>query len=278
MYHHYQTGGIFLGKENRGEANQLFFIFTEQFGAIEVLARAIRKITSKLRSDANLFSLAQIEFIQGKNYKTLTDIVTLDKWSLVRQDTAKLALAQKISQVIAQLIIHPQKDSQVWELLLQCFYFLNGHQPVVAIPQNAGEAISVLAMERGIASRPAAARNDYDVSQLVYYYFLWNLLKLLGYSPQLYNCPLCGERIKPQIFYLAPQAGGLVCGPCASRLNVLETPKEFIKVNTVKLLRIFLQKPITILSRLKIEEQDIANLADICQFQLNHFQANQKEL
>ena len=75
MFLNYRTKGFIFKKEDRGEADQLFTIYTKDFGKLEILGKAIRKISSKLRSGAETFYLSEIEFIQGKTYKTLTDAI-----------------------------------------------------------------------------------------------------------------------------------------------------------------------------------------------------------
>ena len=87
---HYRTQGIFLKKEDRGEADQLFTVFAEDFGKLEILGRAIRKITSKLRSASSPFYLSEIEFIQGKTYKTLTDAILIDNFKNIREYPQRL--------------------------------------------------------------------------------------------------------------------------------------------------------------------------------------------
>jgi DNA repair protein RecO len=236
-YSHYRTQGIFLAQENRGEADQLFFVFTLDFGMVEILGRAVRKLTSKLRSGANLFSLAEIEFIQGKHYKILTDALPLEKFGNIQQDTAKVAIAKSLSAAMRFLLIRPEKDAKIWRLLKDSFGYLN-NQPGGLIP----------------------------------YYFLWNLLGLLGYLPELYHCPLCQEKVRPEIFYLIPKEGGLVCGHCASGLELERNERVFIKVNTVKLIRMFLQKPLGVLARLKVDKLDLENLVTVSAFTLSSFQ------
>ncbi len=107
---HYRTKGVFIGKEDKGEADQLFTVFTQDFGKIQVLGRAIRRITSKLRSGADLFFFSEIEFIQGKRYKTLTDAILVDK----------LDVDQRITDVFS-LVGEHEKDDRIWELLLSVF-------------------------------------------------------------------------------------------------------------------------------------------------------------
>lgn len=106
---HYRTKGVFLKKEDRGEADQIFTLFTENFGRIKVLGKAIRKIKSKLRPAVGLFYLSEIEFIQAKHYKTLTDAVLIDKFNA----------DYKAAEVIDCLTAREQRDDKIWNLLIQ---------------------------------------------------------------------------------------------------------------------------------------------------------------
>ncbi|MCX6790988.1 MAG: DNA repair protein RecO [Candidatus Gribaldobacteria bacterium] len=236
-YQHYRTWGIFLAQENRGEADQLFFIFTLDFGMIEVLAKSVRKLTSKLRSGVTFFYLSEIEFIQGKHYKILTDALPLEKFENIRQDTAKVKIARGLGAVTKFFLIRSERDLKIWALLKDSFNYLN--------------------------SQPG---------ELIQPYFFWNFLGLLGYLPELYRCPLCQKKVKPEIFYLIPKEGGLVCGHCASGLEIDRNEREFIKVNTVKLIRMFLQKPLEVLTRLKVDQPDLENLVKVSSFMLGSFQ------
>ena len=107
---HYRTKGVFVGKENKGEADQLFTVFTQDFGKIQVLGKSIRKITSKLRSGADLFFFSELEFIQGRGYKTLTDSMLIKK---LRPDS-------RITQVFS-LVPEHERDDRIWKLLFSAF-------------------------------------------------------------------------------------------------------------------------------------------------------------
>jgi len=106
---HYRTRGFFLKNEARGEADEIFTLFTSDFGRIRVLGRAIRKITSKLRSGAGLFYYSEIEFIQGKQYKTLTDAVLIDKFDV----------DYMVADTVDSLTAREQRDDKIWDLLIQ---------------------------------------------------------------------------------------------------------------------------------------------------------------
>ena len=84
MFIHYRTQGFILKKIDRGEVDRIFTIYTKDFGKLELLAKAERKIQSKLRGGLELFYLSEIEFIQGKAHKTLTDAILIDNFKNLR--------------------------------------------------------------------------------------------------------------------------------------------------------------------------------------------------
>jgi DNA repair protein RecO (recombination protein O) len=163
VFVHYRTQGIILKKNNLGEVDQLLTIYTKDFGKLEILAKAVRKISSKLRAGVDLFYLSEIEFIQGKTHKTLTDAILIEKFKNLRNNLTKIKVAYKIAQTADDLIKAPEPDPKIWDLLNEVFRKLN----------------------------------DYTLKPVrypfIYYYFFWNLVSLLGYQPQIKRCAIQGR-------------------------------------------------------------------------------------
>lgn len=195
MATHYRTKGIFLRKADSREADQLFTVYAEDFGKIKVSGKAIRKITSKLRGGAELFYLSEIEFIQGKTHKTLTDAILIDKFFNIRQDLRRLRIAYKIADILDELVVKEEIDQEIWQLLQEIFDRLNNWKlPAQGWSASGGE--------------------------IIYYYFFWNLVSILGYQPDISGCFLQGKKINCDI---------------------------------IKILKVILKKDWQILSKLKIE-------------------------
>ncbi len=152
MFTHYRTQGIVLKKEDRREADQVFTIFTKDFGRLEIMAKSVRKIKSKLRGGMELFYLSEIEFVQGKGYKTLTDALLVDKFKPIRNNLEKFKIAYQIASVFDKLIKGQEKDEKVWQLFKEVFRRLN-----------------------------STADNNLG---LLYHYFLWQFLAIQGYDPE----------------------------------------------------------------------------------------------
>ena len=167
---HYRTQGFFIKKVERGEADRIFTIYTEDFGKLEVLGKAIRKIKSKLRGGTEPFYLSEVEFIQGKTHKTLTDVISINNFPNIRNDLEKLRIAHQISEASDSLIKGQEPDQEIWELLNETFEKLDNWK-----------------LKSG----------NY---QLIYHYFFWNLVSILGYQPELKNSSIYGKKINVDIF------------------------------------------------------------------------------
>ena len=237
MFVHYRTQGIILKKSDRGENNRLFTFYTKDFGKLDIAGKAIRKISSKLKSGTEIFYFSEIEFIQGKRQKILTDAIVIERFENIRKDLVKLKLVHRIAEIFIGLMSGQEKDKKIWSSLLFTFNKINDLQ------FKASEI------------------------RLWYYYFVWNLFSDLGYLPELYHCSFCRKKLKPDTLYFSPVEGGIICEQCFPKIK--ETKK--ISTNIVKILRILTEKKEKIISKLKIKTTDLKELQLITEYFLkNH--------
>lgn len=235
MFIHYRTLGLILKKEDRGETDQLFTFYTKDFGKLEILGKAIRKISSKLHSGAEIFYLSEIEFIQGKAHRTLTDAVLIDKFKNLRNDLKRLTIAYKISETLDNLVESEEEDKEIWSLLIDSFKKLN--------------------------NTSLFSENYF----LIYYFFLWNLFSVIGYAPEIYRCSLCQKKLYPGRLYFVPVEGGTICRLCSGKI------KKFKIVNDdfIKILRIILKKDWLTLKKIKFDKIQNKLLEDISDYYLS---------
>lgn len=229
MFTRYRTKGFIFGKRDFRESDRIFSIFTQDFGSLEVLAKGERKITSKLRTALELFYLSEIEFIQGKTHKTLTDASGKEKFRNIRTNFKKLKVTFRILGILEKFLKFTQPDGRIWNLIIIIFKELNNCET----PGNT----------------------------LCYYYFLWNFLSILGYQPELNSCVLCQEKLKEGEFNFSFKEGGIVCQNCFRKMDLKE--KECIsKINleVLKILKIFLTENISILKKIKITQEERKSL------------------
>ncbi len=218
---HYRTKGFVFKRSDRNESDRVFTVFAQDFGRLEIMAKAIRKITSKLKGGIDIFSLSEIEFIQGKNNKTLTDVGLIDKHSRVILSPDKLEIARQISEVLDNAIKGQEKDEEVFNLLEETFLRLDSNESEIGAWKL----------------------------EVVYYYFLWNLFSALGYRPEIDRCASCREKLNPYNIYFSNKAGGVICKKC---LNPDDDARK-INSDVVKILRLIVKKDWQTAHKLRVE-------------------------
>jgi DNA repair protein RecO (recombination protein O) len=220
---HYRTKGIVLKKRDNSESDRFYSVYTCDFGHVEVLGKAIRKINSKLRSGIDVFSLAEIEFIQGKKNKTLTDAIKIKKFDNINKDLKNLETAHQISALMNNFIKEKEKDEGVFNLLQETFERIN------SLPQ---------------------------IPQLVYHYFFWNFFASLGYCPQVQKCAVCQGKLNPYGIYFSNKEGGIVCKQC----SFTDRNSQKIHSDVVKILRLILNRDWQTVSRLRVDARSKESL------------------
>jgi DNA repair protein RecO (recombination protein O) len=244
MFVRYRTLGFVFKKEERREADQLFKIFSKEFGKIEVLGKGIRKISSKLRSQIDIFYLSEIEFIQGRIYKKLTDALLIEKFKNLRKSFKKLSIAYQTCEVLDKLIKGEEKDERIWYLILETLNDLN--EP----------------------------NQQFKICNLRYYYFFWNLVSILGQKPNFYSCCVCQRKLRPEKIYFNPKEGGTVCSECFQKI----TQGVEISQNLVKVLRMIFEKKFNFFKRLKIREEELKELEKISNLYFNFLTENEVKI
>ncbi len=152
MFTHYRTESIILKKIDRGEADQLLVAYTKEFGRVEIVARSVRKAASKLRPAVEFAAVVELEFIQGKTCKTLTDAVILIPLKQLRQDARKWEDAYRFVGLAEALIKDQQEDPAVWDLI-----------------------------DAALVAIDAADDKNGDA---IYHHYVWHLFTTLGWRPE----------------------------------------------------------------------------------------------
>jgi DNA repair protein RecO (recombination protein O) len=220
----YKTQAIIFKKNNINESDRSFSIFSDNFGRLNIFAKAIRKITSKLRGGIDIFYLSDIEFIQGKNKKTLTDANTIEKFSNISESIEKNKVALDIGEFLDNFIKGEERDQGLFDLLSATFYNLN---------------------DRGLKD---------EKTSLLYCYFLWNALSLLGYHSEVKSCAGCHGILIPDEVYFSGKQGGVICKKCFEKVEGNLNGVQKINSDVVKILRIILSKDWKTLCKLKTEQ------------------------
>lgn len=137
----YSTEGIVLKRVDAGEADQLFSVYTKEYGKIRARAQGVKKETAKLKGHLEPLSRAHIGFVIGKSGERLTHAVLADFWPAIRRDFAREAAARYIAELFDEQCFPGESDPALWKLLLESLEDL-AIKPLGESPQDIRAAIS----------------------------------------------------------------------------------------------------------------------------------------
>jgi recombinational DNA repair protein (RecF pathway) len=207
----YKTEGIIVGRVNANEFDRLLVVYTKEFGKILVKAKSLRKKEAKMKAQLELFNYVHLILAKGKNMDTISGVVLLDGFPRMRENLESLAAAFYIGELLDKLIVGPERDERIWQLVLKAFNFLDR-----SIPQchsdpalDAGEEFHRGRPSRSFVPLRRAQDDNKRKAQIkeLARRFEYNLLALLGHQQEKEKKSyleiiqsLTGEKIESQMF------------------------------------------------------------------------------
>ncbi len=82
----FKTEGIVLKRRNFGEADRILTIFSKERGKITVLAKGVRRITSRRAGNVELLNRTVMYLHQGRGLPILTEATTLEPYQKIKED------------------------------------------------------------------------------------------------------------------------------------------------------------------------------------------------
>jgi len=175
----YKTLAIVLNYESVNEDDRSYTFYTEKYGKISLLAQGASKIKAKLSGHLDKINLVEIIFTTTYQNRLITALVK-DSFINIKKKLKPLEAAFYITHLLAEYTLFNQKDSNLWQLLLNSLYFLEENSTKFE-----------------------------EVADFTPLYFNAQLLNNLGVAPFLEGCVVCGSQINTHFFSFEEK--GLVC-------------------------------------------------------------------
>jgi len=223
------TQAIILSIKNFRENDKIINFYTKDFGKKEILATGSRKINSKLNPHLQYFAVLEISFIKGRNLDRLTNANLKINYSQIKLSLKAIALGEFCLETVNQLTKSSHPDKKIFDLLTALFDLLSNNS---IIEQKKSLLVSA---------------------------FLVKLLSFLGYTPELYICLKCKNKIIEQGIFFSFKKGGSICPNCHQE-NSLEQP---ISAEAIKILRLFLSEKLDIIRRIKLAKRILTEVNKI---------------
>jgi DNA repair protein RecO (recombination protein O) len=150
----YRTEAIVLRRQDFGEADRLLTLYTPGLGKTRVLAKGVRKPTSRKAGHVELFTHSRLLIAKGRNLDIVTQADTIDSFLPLRAELARASCGYYVAELVDKFTEEREENGRLFDLLVRALAWL-------------GEA---------------------EDTDLVLRYFELHLLDYVGYRPQLFQC------------------------------------------------------------------------------------------
>ncbi len=112
----YKTEGIVLKRKNIGEADRVLTVFTKHYGKLKVIAKGVRRVSSRRAPHLEIFTRVSLVLHQGKTLEHVTEVETLDAFEDVRRDIRRVSLGYYACELVDLLLADRQEQDDVYQL------------------------------------------------------------------------------------------------------------------------------------------------------------------
>jgi DNA repair protein RecO (recombination protein O) len=213
----YRAEAIVLKTIDFGETDRILTLLTRHFGKVSVVAKGIRKPTSRLAGHAEPLTHATYQLARGRNLDVLTGAESLALYRELREDLGSIAAGWYIVELADRFALEKAPSAPLFDLVESALRHLTaGHGPA-----------------------------------LVCRWFDLHLLDRTGFRPELGHCVQCGEHPEEIANAWIVDAGGLVCARCAPGSTVGAVA---LSVRALKSLRYLLVSDCESASLLRVDD------------------------
>lgn len=106
----FKTEGIVLKRRDFGEADRILVVFTLARGKISVVAKGVRRITSRRAPNVELLNRVSMFLYPGKQLFTLTEATAIDTYQRLKEDLTLSTYAYHILELVDKLTVEDQEN------------------------------------------------------------------------------------------------------------------------------------------------------------------------
>ena len=190
----YQDLAFVLFYEEAGEADRRYFLFTQNYGKISLLAKGSRKVLSKLAGCLEPPALVKVVW-SIVHQPRLISAVEEELFPVIKKNPAALSLFLSLLKQVDEWTILNQAEPQLWLLLYNVLWW----------------------GEKNVAHNP-------EIIEFLRYYFPAQLLKITGFAPLLDVCAVCGS--SQSLSHFSWSKRGVVCSLHYQKGDIVLSKKQ----------------------------------------------------
>lgn len=115
----FKAEGIILKRKNVGEADRIVTVFTKEYGKMRVIAKGIRKVSSRRAPHLEVFTRVRMVVHSGKTFESVSEVEPIEVYEHMRGDLSRVSMAYYLCELIDSLLPEKQEQRDVFTLLTQ---------------------------------------------------------------------------------------------------------------------------------------------------------------
>lgn len=115
----FRVEGIVLKRVNLGEADRILTVLSKQKGKISVLAKGVRRITSRRAGNVELLNRSLMFLHPAKNFLILTEASVLDTYPKLKEDLTLSTYAFHIIELVDRLTVQEGENGNLYQELVE---------------------------------------------------------------------------------------------------------------------------------------------------------------
>lgn len=121
---YYSATGVILKRRVYGEADRILTVYTKHHGKKTVIAKGVRRITSRKGGNVELFNLCKFAFACGRRMDVVTEAEVLDSFSTIRRNLTVVGRAYMIAELVDQFTVEGQESERVFDMVVEAYEYL----------------------------------------------------------------------------------------------------------------------------------------------------------
>ena len=207
----YRTHAVVLRRRDFSDADRILTVYTPSMGKRVLIAKGIRKTTSRKAGHLELFAHTSLLVAHARTWDIVTEVVTVESFRHLREDLESIGRAAYVCELIDSFTEEEDDNQPLWDLLLLALREIDD----------------------------ASVRLDQQRADVLLRWFELHLLSLTGFQPELFSCVECGRPLEPVTNYLVLAEGGVICPQCQAKGKEAEA----VDADVLKVLRYVQSRP-----------------------------------
>ncbi|NTV65230.1 MAG: DNA repair protein RecO [Oscillochloris sp.] len=172
----YRTEAVILRRSDFAEAGRLLLIATPA-GKSRVVAKGVRKTTSRIAGHIELFTHVGLLLAVGRNLDIITQSQGIDTFPHLHAEIERLGCAYYVADLYDKFTEEGDENRALFQLLVA----------------------TLTALDQSL--NPDLVLRAYEL----------RMLHIAGYRPHFHHCAVCGEVLTEEADHFSPQLGGVLC-------------------------------------------------------------------